>query len=348
MTKNSKKITKKTKEISESSISESENESSVSEQQSSSEEQTVAQEKEQTPKETKENEESTTTSVDNESEESSDDESKESEKKEEKEKIVKDSDDSSSESSSSEEESDADSESSEKEEKKKVDDSKERTLFIKGFDRDYTEIMLEQKLEKFGEIVSVRMPRDRQRNVNKGFAYVEFKNKKSAEKVLQHKDNLSLGLDAVIDVPKEKTESTGKTIFVKNLPYICEADSVKEYFSQFAPIKNIRLPRDYEDKTRIKGFAFLEVEEEDVKKILGKKHVFEERDLTVQLSNPNRGNDRNQDNNRNQDNRRDRNFNGRKENNYRNNRSFKNDYNSKDKRKSENTSSKKNRIEFSD
>lgn len=153
------------------------------------------------------------------------------------------------------------------------------SIFIKGFGHEMTESALENELSKYGTVKGVRMPKDRKTGRGKGFAYVDFGEKKAVQKVLKLKT--IMGVDVVVDRPRPMIRREKLvTVFVKNLPYECTEESVKEYFGKFGEIHNVRMPRD--DNKRVKGFAFVEVVGRDgYEKILKSTHVFEDRKLLV-------------------------------------------------------------------
>lgn len=153
------------------------------------------------------------------------------------------------------------------------------SVFIKGLGCEMTESALRNEMGKYGTVKGVRMPKDRKTGKGKGFAYVDFGEKKAVLKVLKLKS--IMGLEVVVDKPRPMIRREKLvTVFVKNLPYECSEDAVKDYFGKFGEIHNVRMPRD--DNKRVKGFAFVEVVGRDgYEKILKSTHVFEDRKLLV-------------------------------------------------------------------
>eukprot|EP00866_Antonospora_locustae_P001643 jgi/Antlo1/1643/722 len=153
------------------------------------------------------------------------------------------------------------------------------SVFIKGFGCEITESALRNEMSKYGTVKGVRMPKDRKTGKPKGFAYVDFGEKKAVQKVLKLKS--IMGLEVVVDKPRPMIRREKLvTVFVKNLPYECTENAIKEYFGKFGEIHNVRMPRD--DNKRVKGFAFVEVVGRDgYEKILKSTHVFEDRKLLV-------------------------------------------------------------------
>lgn len=167
--------------------------------------------------------------------------------------------------------------------KKNVSEKKEEaefTVFIKGFGNEATESAIENELSKYGKIKAVRIPKDRNTGKNKGFAYVDFEEEDSAKKVLKLKK--LFGFDIFTDTPKPRAQKgKNSTMFVKNLPYECSEESVREYFEKFGIVTSVRLPRD--ENKRCKGFSFVEFLDQSVyNKVLKMSHVFDERKLLVE------------------------------------------------------------------
>ncbi|ELQ74095.1 putative Nucleotide-binding, alpha-beta plait, RNA recognition motif domain protein, partial [Trachipleistophora hominis] len=155
--------------------------------------------------------------------------------------------------------------------------SDDATIFVKGFDKDVTELMVEEEFGKIGKVVNVRMPKDRDTSENKGFCYVEFSNAQSAKKALTYNGKTLLDCQIVIDTPKK---AGNFCLFVKNLPYTATVDDIKKVFAKYN-VKNVRLPTD-EDEERNRGFCFIEFNtEQDMRKVLNNKFNMDERKLFI-------------------------------------------------------------------
>lgn len=180
-------------------------------------------------------------------------------------------------SSGESEEKDEDSEQSKKEDKKgrassergKNDKQREKsgqssaTVFVKGFGKDVTELMVEEEFGKIGKVVNVRMPKDRQTSENKGFCFVEFSGAASAKKALGLSGKTVFDSKLIVN-PGERGSST--SIFISNLPYTATKEDIKEVFKKYK-ISDIRVPM--EDEERNKGFCFVDFSSEsDSRKVL--------------------------------------------------------------------------------
>jgi len=70
-------------------------------------------------------------------------------------------------------------------------------------------------------------------------------------------------------------------MFVRNLPYGCNEESVRGYFEKFGVVGSVRLPKDEENRCR--GFSFVEFTDRNVyHKVIKMSHIFDNRKLTVE------------------------------------------------------------------
>eukprot|EP00511_Aplanochytrium_stocchinoi_P004821 CAMPEP_0204832598 /NCGR_PEP_ID=MMETSP1346-20131115/14284_1 /ASSEMBLY_ACC=CAM_ASM_000771 /TAXON_ID=215587 /ORGANISM="Aplanochytrium stocchinoi, Strain GSBS06" /LENGTH=208 /DNA_ID=CAMNT_0051964535 /DNA_START=143 /DNA_END=770 /DNA_ORIENTATION=+ len=125
-------------------------------------------------------------------------------------------------------------------------------------------------------ILNVRMPRWHDSNKPRGYAHVDFQSEEDLELALKL-DGKTLGgrylkiskanargSKKTNTVAKEKQEIPEgcKTLFVKNLPYDTDEDSVEEAFARFGKIINVRLSR-WNHTGKLKGFGYVEFETEE-------------------------------------------------------------------------------------
>lgn len=156
-------------------------------------------------------------------------------------------------------------------------DNKYNTVFVKGFDKNVTELMIEEEFGKIGKVVGVRMPKDKRTSENKGFCYVEFSSQQSAKKALAMHGKKLLDCQIVVDTPNKTNDFS---VFVNNIPFTSTVDDLKDVFSGYK-IKNVRLPTD-EDGERNRGFCFVELEtEKEMKKFLNGNFKMDNRKLFV-------------------------------------------------------------------
>ncbi|XP_047144972.1 heterogeneous nuclear ribonucleoprotein A/B isoform X1 [Hydra vulgaris] len=148
-------------------------------------------------------------------------------------------------------------------------DNNEGKLFVGGLAWDTTEESLRNYFEKFGEVESVNLKRNKEDlNKHRGFAFVKFVTQESADEVLNQAEPHILD-GSKID-PKSacpmgvKPEQRTKKIFVGGLQTETTEEKLREYFSQFGEIKNnIEFAVDHNTKKR-RGFCFIEFANESV------------------------------------------------------------------------------------
>lgn len=187
----------------------------------------------------------------------------------------------------------------------KEENSNQSTVFIKGFGREIAELHVEEEFSKFGKISGIRMPKDRQTGQNKGFCFIDFENPASVAKAIKMNGKIVFDNKIVVDKserplgnPKNgfKSNNNSNTLFIKNLSYTANEESIKNLFKKYNPI-DIRMPLSEEDSTRNRGYAFIEFSDEEiVQKIRQKTWSLDDKKLYTDTSENKRNNDgRNRD-----------------------------------------------------
>ncbi|CAM6089621.1 unnamed protein product [Calypogeia fissa] len=162
----------------------------------------------------------------------------------------------------------------------------EKTVFVKNFDKTDSEDVIREQLKSHfgdcGEIVNVRVPKDKDNGNIKGFAYVEFAEMEGYLEALA-KDGSNLnGFNLVVNASSGGGGGGGgggfggdrsgsdKTAFVKGFEKTDEGSvrsSLQAHFEACGEIQNIRVPM---DSGEVKGIAFVEFKErEGLEKALG-------------------------------------------------------------------------------
>lgn len=72
------------------------------------------------------------------------------------------------------------------------------------------------------------------------------------------------------------------TLYVGNLPYRANEDAVKELFSRYGTVINVRLMKDRQTGRR-RGFGFVEVAATDANKMISKLNDFEFQERTLKV-----------------------------------------------------------------
>ncbi|MBW0495766.1 hypothetical protein O181_035481 [Austropuccinia psidii MF-1] len=231
--------------------------------------------------------ESDDSSSDDDSDEDSDEESKTSKPTAVSKQALMDSSDSSDDSDSSEEEESTPPTSSvvnANSKKRKAEDetssqkkpkSEVTTVYVGGLSYNVDNDWLKSEFESCGSITDVRVITDRATQKSKGFAYVEFETADGAQKAVETKNGTSLdGRTLRVDLSAPKPErpqfgtekrdfshetlgEASSTVFVGNLPFSANQDSVWEVFAEFGDVNSVRLPTD-PDSGRPKGFGYVE------------------------------------------------------------------------------------------
>lgn len=203
---------------------------------------------------------------------------------------------SSSSSSDSDSDSDSDSEEEEKDSKKrKVEESSEEveesseepvakkpktseepaTLFVGRLSWNIDDEWLRREFEPVGGVISARVIMERSTGKSRGYGYVDFDSKSAAEKALQEYqgkelDGRPINLDMSTGKPHASNPKTDRakqfgdvpsapsdTLFVGNLSFNAERDSLFNTFGEYGTVVSCRIPT-HPDTQQPKGFGYVQ------------------------------------------------------------------------------------------
>ncbi|XP_027348972.1 heterogeneous nuclear ribonucleoprotein Q-like isoform X1 [Abrus precatorius] len=127
-------------------------------------------------------------------------------------------------------------------------------VFIGGLPRDVCEDDLRELCDPMGDILEVRLMKDRDSGENKGYAFVAFKTKEVAQKAIEAIHNKEF---------KGKTlrcslSETKHRLFIGNVPKTWTEDDFRKVVEGVGPgVENIELIKDPQNPSRNRGFAFV-------------------------------------------------------------------------------------------
>ncbi|WVZ20197.1 hypothetical protein V8G54_007519 [Vigna mungo] len=127
-------------------------------------------------------------------------------------------------------------------------------VFIGGLPRDVCEDDLRDLCEPMGDILEVRLMKDRDTGENKGYAFVAFKTKEVAQKAIEEIHSREF---------KGKTlrcslSETKHRLFIGNVPKTWTEDDFRKVIEGVGPgVENIELIKDPQNPSRNRGFAFV-------------------------------------------------------------------------------------------
>ncbi|CAG9335070.1 unnamed protein product [Blepharisma stoltei] len=200
-------------------------------------------------------------------------------------------------------------------------------LILRNLPFSLDEKALREMLEKIGEIVDLKLPWEEAKKRNKGFAFVEFEKKNISEKAIKllnnkkiqnrqisidyslskdkynqalkqeelnkefkpHKEPEEEKKEEEAPKPKPNRLDKGKCLFIQNLSFDTEEESLQEFFSQFGKLKSANLVLD-KDTGESKGTAFVTYKsQEDAEKALAKSKeeeglVLDDRKLNIMIA----------------------------------------------------------------
>ncbi|KAG6623468.1 31 kda chloroplastic [Phytophthora cinnamomi] len=155
----------------------------------------------------------------------------------------------------------------------------EATVYVEGIPYRANEGDLVTHFSSCGTVREVRMPRYQDSGKPRGYAHVVFDDEAALNKALkldgQYLFNRYLSIRraeaprAVEMALKEKSQNTNKkavkgcrTVFIKQLPYEVEEDTIREALASCGTITSIRLPI-WNHTKKLKGFGYVEFSSED-------------------------------------------------------------------------------------
>lgn len=84
-------------------------------------------------------------------------------------------------------------------------------IYVGNIPRETSEAELREAFEKFGEVSSITMIKDRYTNTFKGFAFIEIPKKEEAESAIESMDGTMFsGRPLTVNQAKPKTESNDR------------------------------------------------------------------------------------------------------------------------------------------
>ena len=155
-------------------------------------------------------------------------------------------------------------------------DTSSTTVFVGRLSWNVDSDWLKSEFEECGEVVSARVQMDRNSGKSRGFAYVEFADPASVEKALalsgKEIDGRPINVDRSTNNkssgagnPNEqrraafgdKTSPPSTVLFVGNLSWAADENSLWDVFAEYGDVKSVRVPTDRESG-KVKGFAYVE------------------------------------------------------------------------------------------
>ncbi len=132
------------------------------------------------------------------------------------------------------------------------------TLHISNLDNKVDEEILYELFIQCGPVVSLHLPKDKVTKTHQGFAFLEFRNESDCNYAIKIM-NLIKVYGKPIKLSKASTDkritNIGANIFVGNLSKDIDDKILRNIFSNFGTVVNLRL---IEDKTKTKQHALID------------------------------------------------------------------------------------------
>lgn len=128
-------------------------------------------------------------------------------------------------------------------------------VFVGGITKDAIEDDLRELCSSCGDIFEIRLMKDKEKGDNKGFAFVTFMNKESAERAIETLNERELkGRKLRFSASQAKNK-----LFIGNVPKNWDREELQRNLLERAPgITNVELLVDPQNNDRNRGFAFVE------------------------------------------------------------------------------------------
>ena len=148
----------------------------------------------------------------------------------------------------------------------------ERKIFVGGLNHQTTEEGLKEYFSPWGNIVDCVIKRESRNGPSRGFGFVTFDNTQAVDGCLKVKNHMldNSEIEPKRSVPKGKAQSRTRKIFVGGLASTATKEDVEEYFKGLCEklgrgkVEYVDLIRDRENPSRLRGFAFVTFDSEEV------------------------------------------------------------------------------------
>ena len=186
-------------------------------------------------------------------------------------------------------------------------DQETTSVFVGKLSWNVDNDWLAQEFSSCGEVESARVQMDRNTGRSRGFGYVQFTSAGAVEKALamdgKEIDGRPIRVDKSTSLDKktatekrvqafgDQQSPTSSVLFVGNLSFGANEDTLWETFGEHGDVKSVRIPTD-RDSGKPKGFAYVEFSDvEAAKKAHGALQGFEidGRSLRLDFSQPRDG-----------------------------------------------------------
>ncbi|KAF0693392.1 Aste57867_15645 [Aphanomyces stellatus] len=150
------------------------------------------------------------------------------------------------------------------------------TIYVEGISYDADESALVTHFSSCGHVKEVRLPRWHDSGKPRGYGHVVFETEAAAKKALALDGKYMLkryltirqaeaprGIERAVQNRKQSAKPTKgcRTVYIKQLPYEVEEDTVKQALASCGEILSVRLPM-WGHTKKLKGFGYVEFADE--------------------------------------------------------------------------------------
>lgn len=177
----------------------------------------------------------------------------------------------------------------------------DKTIYVGNISFDATEGDIREAFAKEGTVGKVQMPLNRSTGLSRGFAFVAMANADDHAAAIAALDQTEIAGRTIYvneSLPKEKVAQNKRKyddqkkqkprskIYVGNLNFDTTVETLQAAFEEYGKVGDCFIPSDYEGRPR--GFGFIQMGEDDLKKAIEGMHgkELDGRTLTVTVSLP--------------------------------------------------------------
>lgn len=145
-----------------------------------------------------------------------------------------------------------------------------RKLFVGGLDTKTTEETLKEYFSSYGTVESCEIMKDRSTPPkSKGFGFITFKSPDNVDEIQKNRPHEIDGrkIETKRATPKQQQYWATKKLYIKDFPKDLKEEEleeeIKDVFGRYGTILNVKLIKDKDAKDSLKGFGFIEFDDED-------------------------------------------------------------------------------------
>ena len=139
------------------------------------------------------------------------------------------------------------------------------TLYVGDMEKTIQDQQLYNVFVQYGPLYSVRIMKNSETKVSRGFGFVSFYNQNDAQRAKDHLNHYRI-LQVPIRVAWKKNIkdfSLENNIFIRSLPLTLDPKDFEQICRRFGPVASVKISHDQEGRSR--GYGYLQFETKEAK-----------------------------------------------------------------------------------